>query len=69
MAEGLGSHNKTSFLYDHSDISNCFFSFFLSILYFLWLFVPVFNVWHKFLVNFPPSVFFPIINLSEVPLD
>lgn len=48
MAECLGSRNKISFPYDHSGISKCgFFSFLLSVLDFLWLFVPVFNVWHR----------------------
>lgn len=70
MAEGLGSHNKTLFPYDHSGFSNCvFFPFFLSVLDFLWFSVPVFNVWHRFLVNFPQSVFFSVITLSEVSLD
>lgn len=69
MAEGLGSHNKTSFPYDHSGISSYgFFSFFLFLTFsgFLCQFL-IFGT--GFLVNFPPSVFFPIINHFEVPLD
>lgn len=59
MVEGLGSHNKTSFPYDHSGISNCgffpfFFCLFLSFSGFLCQFL-MFGT--RVLVNFAPSVF------------
>lgn len=69
MAEGFGSHNKTSFPYDHSSVSNSLFclSLFhpppLSLLPSLpaslacsWPFSPVPEAWHRFSANFPPSV-------------
>lgn len=67
MAEGFGSHNKTSFPYDHWSVSNSLFCLSLSSTPLLfpffppslacsWPFSPVPEAWHRFPANFPPSV-------------
>lgn len=60
VAEGFGSHNKTSFLCDHSSNSNCLFYLIFSppVLSVLWPLTPVSEAWQRFSVNFFPTVSF-----------
>lgn len=67
MAEGFESHNKTSFPYDHSCISNCLFCLFCVLLTFSGLSCHFLALAAGFLGTFYQVS--PFRNLSEVPLD